>query len=63
MYKRQFLVREGFASSRAEARRKVEQGGVELDGEKILDRDFVLTRQEKPVIIKCGKKDLVRVVF
>lgn len=58
-----FLVREGFASSRAEARRKVEQGGVELDGEKILDRDFVLTRQEKPVIIKCGKKDLVRVVF
>ena len=58
-----FLVREGFASSRAEARRKVEQGGVELDGEKILDRDFALTRQEKPVIIKCGKKDLVRVVF
>ena len=58
-----FLVREGFASSRAEARRKVEQGGVELDGEKILDRDLVLTRKEKPVIIKCGKKDIVRVVF
>lgn len=58
-----FLVREGFASSRAEARRKVEQGGVELDGEKILDRDLVLTRKEKPVIIKCGKKDIVRVIF
>lgn len=58
-----FLVQESFASSRAEARRKVEQGGVEIDGEKILDWSFILTKQEKPVIIKCGKKDFARVVF
>ncbi len=58
-----FLVQEGFAASKAEARRKVEQGGVEIDGEKVLDWGLILTKQEKPAIIKCGKKDFARVVF
>lgn len=58
-----FLVQEGFATSKGDARRKVEQGGVEIDGERILDREAVLTKKEKPAIIKCGKKDFVRVVF
>lgn len=58
-----FLVQEGFATSKGEARRKVEQGGVEIDGEKVLDWSLILTKQEKPVIIKCGKKDFARVVF
>jgi tyrosyl-tRNA synthetase len=58
-----FLVQEGFAASKAEARRKVEQGGVEIDGEKVLDWGIILTKQEKPAIIKCGKKDFARVVF
>ncbi len=58
-----FLVQEGFAATKSEARRKVEQGGVEIDGVKILDRDFVLTQTEKSAIVKCGKKDFARVVF
>ncbi len=58
-----FLVQEGFATSKGDARRKIEQGGVEIDGERILDREAVLTKKEKPAIIKCGKKDFVRVVF
>jgi tyrosyl-tRNA synthetase len=58
-----FLVQEGFATSKGDARRKVEQGGVEIDGVKILDRDFVLTQTGKSAIVKCGKKDFVRVVF
>lgn len=57
-----FLVREGFALSRTEARRKVEQGGVEIDGEKVADRDFILTEDIKNAIIKCGKKDFVRII-
>lgn len=58
-----FLVEAGLAASRAEARRKVEQGGVEIDGEKITDREYALTKFDKSMIIKCGKKDFVRVVI
>ena len=58
-----FLVQEGFATSRGDARRKIEQGGVEIDGVKVLDRDFPLTNMGKPSIIKCGKKDFAQVVF
>lgn len=58
-----FLVQEGFATSRGDARRKIEQGGVEIDGVKVLDRDFTLTNMGKPSIIKCGKKDFAQVVF
>ncbi|QQS21389.1 MAG: tyrosine--tRNA ligase [Candidatus Moraniibacteriota bacterium] len=56
-----FLVEQDFANSRAEARRKIEQGGVEINGEKILDRDFVLTSRENLAIIHCGKKDFVKI--
>ncbi|QQR77990.1 MAG: tyrosine--tRNA ligase [Candidatus Moraniibacteriota bacterium] len=58
-----FLAQEGFATSRGDARRKIEQGGVEVDGTKVLDRDFVLTNNGKSSIVKCGKKDFARVVF
>ena len=58
-----FLVQEGFATSRGDARRKIEQGGVEIDGVKVLDRDFTLTNTGKSSIVKCGKKDFARVVF
>lgn len=58
-----FLAQEGFATSRGDARRKIEQGGVEVDGVKVLDRDFMLTNIGKPLIIKCGKKDFARIMF
>ena len=58
-----FLVQEGFATSRGDARRKIEQGGVEVDGVKVLDRDFTLTNTGKSSIVKCGKKDFARIIF
>ncbi|QQS15886.1 MAG: tyrosine--tRNA ligase [Candidatus Moraniibacteriota bacterium] len=58
-----FLAQEGFATSRGDARRKIEQGGVEVDGNKITDRDFILTNFGKSLIVRCGKKDFARVVF
>lgn len=58
-----FLAQEGFATSRGDARRKIEQGGVEIDGVKVPDRDFMLTNTGKLLIIKCGKKDFARIVF
>lgn len=58
-----FLVREGFAESRADARRKVEQGGVEIDGEKITNREYLIEKSDAPQLLKSGKKDFVRIVF
>lgn len=57
------LVQEGFAGSRADARRKIEQGGVELDGRKIADREFMIEKSDTPQLLKSGKKDFVRIVF
>lgn len=58
-----FLVQEGFAGSRADARRKVEQGGIEIDGRKITDREYMIERSDVPQLLKSGKKDFVRIVF
>jgi tyrosyl-tRNA synthetase len=56
-----FLVQEGFATSKGEARRKIEQGGVEINGEKVLDWNLKLTNSRENAIVKCGKKDFARV--
>ena len=58
-----FLVREGFATSRGDARRKIEQGGVEVDGVKVLDRVLTLTDTGESTIVRCCKKDFARVIF
>lgn len=52
------LVRIEFASSKAEARRLITQGGVTLDGEKLTDPQAVL---EKPGVLRVGKLRMVRV--
>lgn len=57
------LVQERFAGSRADARRKVEQGGVEIDGKKITDREFMIEKSDTPQLLRSGKKDFVRIVF
>lgn len=53
------LVSQGFASSKSEAKRLFEQGGVELDGEKITGSN------ERPIIednmvLKIGKRRIVK---
>ena len=59
------LVKAGLVSSRSEARRAVQQGGVAVDGEKVTD---IATTYEPAsfdgdgVIVKKGKKNFRRVV-
>jgi len=50
-----------FASSNSEARRLVRDGAVSIDGERILDPNFVF-RVEKPAVLKVGKRKFGRVV-
>jgi len=57
------MARVGLASSKAEARRKIEQGGVSIDGENISDFQKVSDRAMDGKILKVGKKDFRKIVF
>ena len=54
------LVNSGTCSSKREARRLIQQGGLSLNGEKVTDLDFVLTREKcienTYIVIRRGKK-------
>ena len=56
-----FLVAIKMFSSKSEARRMVEQGGIQIDGEKITDwKSDVYPRDE--MMVQRGKKIFLRVV-
>jgi len=58
------LVDVNFAESKSDAGRKIEQGGVSIDGEKITDKKFVLKKElHDGKILKVGKKDFVKIKF
>jgi tyrosyl-tRNA synthetase len=50
------LVRLGGATSKGDARRKIKQGGVSFNKEKITDINFVITSTENEKVLKVGKK-------
>ncbi|MCA9365154.1 MAG: tyrosine--tRNA ligase [Candidatus Moranbacteria bacterium] len=59
-----FLIGAGLAKSRSDARRKIEQGGVELDNTKIIDYKEELQRNHSnKKVLKVGKKDFVKIIF
>lgn len=55
------LVESELASSKSEARRLVEQGGVSIDGEKVVDPNFVVEKSE--FVLQKGKKKIVKIVI
>jgi len=59
------LVKSGLCTSRSDARRAVEQGGVEADGEKITDilRSFGSSQLLEGVLIRRGKKNYKKVIL
>jgi len=58
-----FIVLSGNAKSKGDARRKIEQGGVEIDGEKITDAKNILDKKNNGSTLKIGKLDFARVIF
>lgn len=58
------LVKSGLASSRSDARRSVEQGGVTVEGEKVNDVKKTFTKEDigDGLLIKKGKKNFKKIV-
>lgn len=54
------LVESECATSKSEARRLVEQGGVSIDGEKVTDSNFVVDKNE--FVLQKGKKKIVKII-
>lgn len=54
------LVSFEFAQSKGDARRKIEQGGVSIDGEKITDANFVFLEDVRGKILRVGKKHFAK---
>lgn len=58
-----WMVKEGFAKSKGDARRKIEQGGVKIDGETVKDSSLVIGSSFNGKIIKVGKKEFRKITL
>jgi tyrosyl-tRNA synthetase len=58
-----FIVLAGHATSKGDARRKIEQGGVEIKGEKITDTKAVLDKNFDKKVVKIGKINFAKIKF
>jgi len=57
------LVKSGNATSTSDARRKIEQGGVSVDDEKITDTQSSITKEMNGKVLKIGKLGFVKIKF
>lgn len=58
-----YIIGAGFAASRGEARRKIEQGGVSIDGVSTVEARVLNPETDDKKVLRVGKKDFVRIVF
>lgn len=61
-----FIVLSGNATSKSDARRKIEQGGVSIEGERVLEIaivDRILNKDDDGKVIKVGKIHFVKIKF
>jgi tyrosyl-tRNA synthetase len=59
----EILSKNGLANSKSDARRKIQQGGVSVDGQKINNVDFPARRDWDGKILKIGKKDFRKILI
>ncbi len=59
----EFLVLAGLADSKSDARRKIEQGGVAMNGKKVIDWQLVLDKKDNDAVLKVGKFGFVKIKF
>jgi len=57
----EIIVKSGNAKSLSDARRKIEQGGVEIDGEKITDWKKTVDKNFEGKILKIGKLGFIKI--
>ena len=59
-----FMVSAGLATSKSDARRKIEQGGVTIGDEKVIVGELILNKDlHDGKVMKVGKKDFVKIKF
>ncbi len=58
-----FLVKATLAESKGDARRKIEQGGIKIDGEKVEDANMFMSSDLGGKVIQSGKKNFRKIVF
>lgn len=59
-----YMIEAGLANSKSDARRKIEQGGVSINGEKVNSTGFMLSSETHDGgILKVGKIHFVRIKF
>ncbi len=59
-----FMVSAGLSLSKGDARRKIEQGGVSIDGEVVKSYTMILTPEnDDDKIMKVGKRSFIRIKF
>jgi len=56
------LVEVGFCSSKSEARRQIEEGGVKVDGVVVEDVAAMVEAKKEGVVVQKGKRFFVRIV-
>ncbi len=56
-----FLVATGLFDSKSDARRMIDQGGIQIDNQKITDKEFVV-KCAPEIMVQKGKKTFLRVV-
>ncbi|MCX6150072.1 MAG: tyrosine--tRNA ligase [Ignavibacteriales bacterium] len=56
------IVKVNFAPSKQEARRLVQQGGVTIDGEKVIDINSII-KLDKEKILKVGKRKFAKIII
>ena len=56
------IIRCGFATSRSEARRLIREGGLRIDGRKVMDEDDRIAPSQDGVVIQKGKRRFARLV-
>ena len=57
-----FLIAVKLFDSKSEARRMVEQGGIQINSEKITDKEYIIKPQES-IMVQRGKKVFLKVVI
>jgi tyrosyl-tRNA synthetase len=57
-----YMVSAGLAKSKSDARRKIEQGGVSIDGEKTIDAR-ILIKDDDGKTLRVGKSNFVKIKF
>lgn len=58
-----YLVLCGGATSKGDARRKIEQGGVSINGNKITESTYVITKADHEQVMRVGKLFFVKVII